>query len=182
MRIVSDANTEYIGAMLDRRNLWSCLGRGLCPDAKDLVSTNHAVVEPSGRLRVRPYQPSEDPHDCPLCPVNMCKGQIVDRLLDQLAATSAASAGRPRLIYVGDGSGDFCACARMDPTKGDVCLARVDPAKPSRFGLLKRIRRDPATPPLLKTHADAGGVLRTWVDGAGVLREMRRAFGTPGTP
>jgi len=96
--IVSDANTVYIESMLDHHGLATIVSE---------VITNPAAFETQGRrqsLRVRPYHDPQTPHGCALCPSNMCKGLILDRLRRETACT--------RVVYVGDGSGDFCPATR----------------------------------------------------------------------
>ena len=79
---------------------------------------------------MRPHQPDGTPHGSSLCPPNLCKGTVLDRWIAEL---------RPaRVIYVGDGSGDYCPATRLRP--GDVLLARRAP----HDGLLKKCRANPA--------------------------------------
>lgn len=99
--IVSDANTVYIESMLEHYGLSSLVTE---------VVTNPAVFEQDHQrssLRVRPYHDEtvKPAHGCPLCPSNMCKGIILDRLRRKHSAS--------RVLYVGDGTGDFCPATRM---------------------------------------------------------------------
>ncbi|TMW65809.1 hypothetical protein Poli38472_003574 [Pythium oligandrum] len=122
VKIVSDANSVYIQSMLDHHQLHEHITE---------VVTNPAAFEAdSSRLRVRPYHPLEaEPHGCPLCPKNMCKGRILDRIHRAKAYD--------RVIYIGDGPGDFCAALRL--TSDDVVLARADEEDGKKYGLLKRL-------------------------------------------
>ncbi|EEY62506.1 pyridoxal phosphate phosphatase, putative [Phytophthora infestans T30-4] len=125
VKIVSDANSVYIESMLEHH--------GLTQDVSEVI-TNPASfeLEENGcsRLRVRPYHgEAYEPHGCKWCPTNMCKGRIVDILRNAHSYTS--------VLYVGDGSGDFCAATHL--TKNDVVFARADEANGRAYGLQKRI-------------------------------------------
>lgn len=120
-RILSDANDVFIGAVLRARGLAEAFGA---------VETNRAAHDADGRLRLRPHQTGR-PHRCKLCPPNLCKGAVLDRWLAEPGAAAA------RCVYVGDGSGDYCAATRLRP--GDVLLARRAP----HDGLLRRVREQP---------------------------------------
>lgn len=129
VKIVSDANSVYIESMLTARNL--------LPNVSEII-TNPALFEAMEngrtRLRVSPYH-SENlaPHGCKWCPTNMCKGQIVDSLRQAHPYIT--------ILYVGDGSGDFCAATRL--TKNDLVFARADEANGKAYGLKARIDRHP---------------------------------------
>ena len=119
-RILSDANSHYIATVL------AAHGHA---DAFTRIETNPAEFA-DGRLRVRPHQPDGAPHGSALCPPNLCKGTVLDRWIAELQPA--------RVIYVGDGSGDYCPATRLRP--GDVLLARRAP----HDGLLKKCRANPA--------------------------------------
>lgn len=121
-RILSDANNVFIDAVL--------AARGLGEDFK-AVETNRAEHDAAGRLRLRPHQPTDAPHRCKLCPENLCKGAVLGRWLGEAGRAAA------RCVYVGDGSGDYCAATRL--RKGDVLLARRAPHN----GLLRKCRKKP---------------------------------------
>ena len=61
--------------------------------------TNPAYFDETGRLRIGPFHLKA--HGCNRCPSNMCKGKVIDNWV----TTKSYS----RIIYVGDGSGDYCA-------------------------------------------------------------------------
>ena len=86
-------------------------------DEFSTVVTNPAEFDDAGRLHVRPHQPDETPHACPHCPINLCKGAVMERWLEELAPS--------RCVYVGDGGGDFCPSTRL--RSGDAVLARRAP-------------------------------------------------------
>ena len=113
-RILSDANTYYIDECLKEplsmRNVFS------------LVYTNRGQVDDDGRLHIAPAETA----DCPNCPVNLCKGRVLESWMSEQQYS--------KVIYVGDGSGDFCPATKL--RVGDVLLARRAP----RDSLLKKVR------------------------------------------
>ena len=54
-------------------------------------------------LRVLPYE--LQPPQCSKCPSNMCKGKIIEDMIANLAPA--------RIVYMGDGSGDYCAGTKL---------------------------------------------------------------------
>jgi pyridoxal phosphate phosphatase PHOSPHO2 len=108
MYVVSDANTMYIEAMLQKRGLRSLF--------KDVIS-HPAHVDAQGCMRVQQLVPPDKPHGCGLCERHICKGQLVDKLVQE--------SGCERVIYVGDGGGDFCACVALKGPQ-NIVLARND--------------------------------------------------------
>eukprot|EP01100_Stratorugosa_tubuloviscum_P015814 TRINITY_DN948_c0_g3_i2.p1 TRINITY_DN948_c0_g3~~TRINITY_DN948_c0_g3_i2.p1 ORF type:complete len:169 (-),score=54.34 TRINITY_DN948_c0_g3_i2:90-596(-) len=56
-------------------------------------------------------------HNCTRCPSNMCKGLITRQFLSQR--------NYDRCIYIGDGSGDFCACINLRGSQ-DLIFCRKD--------------------------------------------------------
>jgi pyridoxal phosphate phosphatase PHOSPHO2 len=94
--IVSGGNTVLIESVLEHHQLMPYVHQ---------VVANPAMFEHPERLRVRPYHDAATPHGCSLCPPNMCKGVI----LDQIRRDNASD----RILYVGDGTGDYCPATRM---------------------------------------------------------------------
>lgn len=119
LHIVSDANTIFIHEMLKHHDLSSAFGH---------VFSNKAHYDQDGRLRVEPYCTSL--HGCEWCPSNMCKGQILDQVIE--------ISKYDRVIYIGDGNGDFCPATRLIGPN-DVVLARKDHDR--QYGLIKRIAK-----------------------------------------
>ena len=119
-RILSDANSVYIESILE--------GRGLAGKISTVV-TNPASFATSGRLCIKPHQPTSLPHNCPNCPPNLCKGAVLEGWLSDVNPA--------RVIYIGDGGGDFCPATRL--REGDYLLAR----KPPHDGMLRSCRRSP---------------------------------------
>jgi pyridoxal phosphate phosphatase PHOSPHO2 len=110
LHIVSDANTAYIGACLQKHNLSSCFTE---------IVTNPAYEDEGGRLRVKPFH--NQPHLCPYCPTNMCKSDILENVLN-------IKQRYDRVIYIGDGAGDFCPSIRLT-RPNDCVLARAADSK-----------------------------------------------------
>jgi len=108
--IVSDANTAFIEAFLQAKGI---------RDLFQNIVSNKAVLD-GERFSVQPYYDYDHlpPHACPCCPMtpNMCKGSILTKDLDVFSQFD-------RVIYLGDGGGDYCACHRLRPGC-DYALAR----------------------------------------------------------
>ena len=102
--IISDANTIFIECILQE-----CGVRDVIKE----VFSNPAQFEPSGRLRVKHYHS----HTCGTCchSPNLCKGHV---LKDYLKANPSYE----KVIYAGDGRGDFCPAASL--RKQDVVVCR----------------------------------------------------------
>jgi phosphoethanolamine/phosphocholine phosphatase len=156
LRVLSDANAFFIDTALDHHGLRSCFSE---------VNTNPSRVDSSGaRLRVAPCHQFDlaagvVAHGCGLgtCPPNMCKGLVLDRVLRE------AEAEGKRVIYLGDGRGDYCPALR---------LRREDLVMPRRgFPVWDLISDDPA-----RVRAE----VHPWSDGAEMedtlLRLVRRVL------
>ncbi|GAX13590.1 pyridoxal phosphate phosphatase PHOSPHO2 [Fistulifera solaris] len=119
--IVSDANTDFIHAFLEKEGIQHLFTHVI----------SNTPTNTDGRFGVAPYFDfvTREPHGCSLqCPPNMCKGKIVQDELQILQTYE-------RVIYLGDGLGDFCPCHRLRET--DYALARAD------FPLAKHIQENP---------------------------------------
>jgi len=143
LRVLSDANAFFIETILEHHGLRGCFTE---------VNTNPSRVDAAagGRLRIEPYHDfiRGAPHGCGVgtCPPNMCKGQVLDRILRDAAAPAGR---RPRVIYLGDGRGDYCPALR---------LAREDFVMPRRgYPVWDLICEDPA-----RVQAE----VHPWADGA----------------
>ncbi|CAO2194535.1 unnamed protein product [Urochloa humidicola] len=138
LRVLSDANAFFIDTILEHHGLRGCFSE---------VNTNPSRVDAaSGRLRIGPYHAAG--HGCGVgtCPPNMCKGLVLDRILREAAA---AEGGRKRVIYLGDGRGDYCPMLR---------LGREDVVMPRRgYPVWDLICEDPA-----RVQAE----VHPWADGA----------------
>mmetsp|Transcript_35897 Transcript_35897/g.113551 ORF Transcript_35897/g.113551 Transcript_35897/m.113551 type:complete len:187 (-) Transcript_35897:632-1192(-) len=69
MVIVSDANSMFIEKILAHHGVGGCFSE---------VNTNEGKLE-GGALRVLPHHQGP-PHNCVLCPENLCKGMVLDKL------------------------------------------------------------------------------------------------------
>ena len=150
LRILSDANTVFIRAVLDKNS--SIAG------AFDRIETNAASFDESGRFRVVSHQGSTA-HGCLRCPPNLCKGAVLEQWLNDLGPT--------RCVYVGDGSNDFCPTTRL--RKGDFVLAR----RPPHGSLLRQCRMQPEA--VAATVIEWGG--RCDPNAADLTAGMVRALG-----
>ncbi|KAL6882052.1 hypothetical protein ACP4OV_011524 [Aristida adscensionis] len=97
LKVVSDANTFFIETVLAHHGVLGCFSE---------ICTNPARVDADGRLRISPYHDATSaPHGCSLCPENMCKGKIIERI--------QAADGAKHYIYIGDGKGDYCPSLKL---------------------------------------------------------------------
>lgn len=76
LRIVSDANMFFITTILQAHGLLEYFTE---------IKTNPAFVDDTGRLRIQPFHPFTEgpPHGCNLCPPNMCKGSIINEMIQK---------------------------------------------------------------------------------------------------
>ncbi|WCJ42647.1 Pyridoxal phosphate phosphatase-related protein [Euphorbia peplus] len=112
LRIVSDANQFFIEKILDHHGLLGCFSQ---------ITTNPASVDDQGRVRISPYHDfSSSPHDCRLCPSNLCKGMVVEKIL----VSTMIQNEKKRFIYLGDGRNDFCPCLKLG--EGDYVMPRKE--------------------------------------------------------
>ncbi|XAR49954.1 Inorganic diphosphatase [Bertholletia excelsa] len=108
LRIVSDANLFFIETILEHLGL---------RDRFSEIYTNPSYPDENGRLRIFPcHDFHSSPHGCDLCPPNMCKGRIIAKL------QSSSSLEGKKMIYLGDGSGDFCPSLKL--REGDIVMPR----------------------------------------------------------
>ncbi|KAI9160321.1 hypothetical protein LWI28_007072 [Acer negundo] len=101
LRILSDANMFFIETILNHLGL---------KDYFSQINTNPSFVDEEGRLRILPYHDfTTSSHGCSLCPPNMCKGLIMERI----QASLAKEGDKKKMIYLGDGSGDYCPSLKL---------------------------------------------------------------------
>ncbi|XP_057733036.1 inorganic pyrophosphatase 2-like [Arachis stenosperma] len=137
LRIVSDANLFFIETILEHLGIKEYFSE---------INTNPGYVNEEGRLRILPYHDfNKAPHGCALCPPNMCKGLIIERIQDSLSNNGDEN---KRIIYLGDGSGDYCPSLRL--RERDFMMPRKN------FPVWDLICRDPL---LLKAE------IHPWSDG-----------------
>ncbi|XP_028756275.1 inorganic pyrophosphatase 2-like [Neltuma alba] len=124
LRIVSDANAFFIETILEHLGIKQCFTE---------INTNPGFVDGEGRLRVLPYHDfTKSPHGCPLCPPNMCKGKIIEKIQERIREEGK----KKRMIYVGDGSGDYCPSMKL--RESDFVMPRRD------FPVWDLISREPS--------------------------------------
>ena len=102
--ILSDSNTVFIRLILDECKVSEMFQE---------VITNPAHFEEDGRLKVEHLCS----HSCALCKhsPNICKTQVLQEYRRQHDQYS-------RVVYVGDGRGDFCPAINL--SEGDVVICR----------------------------------------------------------
>ncbi|KAF9927952.1 hypothetical protein FBU30_002740 [Linnemannia zychae] len=107
--ILSDANTVYIETILKGYKI-DHLFTG--------ILTNPAQFDTCGRLNVKRFHGlDQEPHRCPLpCEPNLCKGLELQKLINAQDYT--------QVIYMGDGSNDFCPSTKLLRNRHDLVLAR----------------------------------------------------------
>ncbi|XP_010047325.2 inorganic pyrophosphatase 2 isoform X1 [Eucalyptus grandis] len=111
LRILSDSNVFFIETILRHHGLMECFSQ---------INTNPGSVDAEGRLNISPYHDfSRLLHGCKICPPNMCKGIVMDKI-----RSPAFAKGKRRFVYVGDGAADFCAGMKLE--EEDVLLPRKD--------------------------------------------------------
>eukprot|EP00640_Fibrocapsa_japonica_P003693 CAMPEP_0113945050 /NCGR_PEP_ID=MMETSP1339-20121228/38455_1 /TAXON_ID=94617 /ORGANISM="Fibrocapsa japonica" /LENGTH=298 /DNA_ID=CAMNT_0000950447 /DNA_START=26 /DNA_END=922 /DNA_ORIENTATION=+ /assembly_acc=CAM_ASM_000762 len=198
--IVSDANTVFIQAMLDQQGLGPPIVSRVVSNPAYFtgegclrVTPHHQMAPFQETYEGRPAgleaeQPSGDggssgdwfvpgdyvgaagdlrPHGCSLCTDNICKGSVLDGLLQEAKAKGTEFG---RIIYVGDGGGDFCPCTKLRET--DIVMARVkEDGKP--FALLDKIEK--SRQGLHDNSVQA--VVYTWSTGIEFLDHFKSIFG-----
>lgn len=145
--IVSDANTDFINAFLEKQGI-------------DHIFTRVISNKPTkhGRFGVAPFYDfqTQEPHGCSVtCPPNMCKGKIIEEELRLLQDYE-------RVVYLGDGGGDYCPCNRLRET--DFALVRTG------FPLAQHIEANPiaANVNMWQSGDDVYQLLTTLVVGEGM--------------
>ncbi|KAJ3550101.1 hypothetical protein NM688_g5110 [Phlebia brevispora] len=118
---LSNANSVFIKTILKEKGLG---------DLFDEIITNPAEWEDSGLLHLRRrVDPSGPQHCCKVgCQPNMCKGEELEAFL------ARHQPAFDRVIYVGDGSNDFCPILRL--RSQDILLCRT------YRGLARRIQHE----------------------------------------
>lgn len=67
--ILSDANTFYISVILKHFEIYDLFTK---------IVTNYAEInDVTGVLKIMPYQSFDNPHNCHICPPNLCKGSVL---------------------------------------------------------------------------------------------------------
>ncbi|KIK67245.1 hypothetical protein GYMLUDRAFT_37327 [Collybiopsis luxurians FD-317 M1] len=118
---LSNANSVFISTILKEKGLDSLF---------EEIITNPAEWDASGLLKLRRrIDPNGPQHNCQIgCSPNMCKGDELDAFLARRGLSF------DRIVYVGDGSNDFCPALHL--RSQDIACCRTF------GGLTKRITRD----------------------------------------
>jgi len=118
---LSNANSIFISTILKDKGLGSLF---------EEIITNPAEWKDSGLLELRRrISPDGPQHSCKVgCSPNMCKGEELDAFLERHQPAF------DRVVYIGDGSNDFCPILRL--RKQDQVLCRRN------RGLQGRIERE----------------------------------------
>ncbi|CAA7261725.1 unnamed protein product [Cyclocybe aegerita] len=100
---LSNANSVFISTILEAKGLQALF---------EEIITNRAEWEPSGLLKLqRRVDPEGPQHSCKVgCSPNMCKGEELEAFLARKGDDF------DRLVYIGDGSNDFCPILRLRRT------------------------------------------------------------------
>ncbi|KAI0733146.1 phosphatase phospho-type [Fomitopsis betulina] len=106
---LSNANSVFITTILKAQGLEMLF---------EEIVTNPAEWDPSGLLKLRRrIDPNGPQHQCKVgCSPNMCKGEELEAFLEK------HKPDYDRVIYVGDGSNDFCPVLRL--RSQDMVLCR----------------------------------------------------------
>lgn len=96
LKVASDSNMFYIKTILEHHGIYHCFSE---------IVTNPILVDSGGRLRIFPCHDVASSHACNLCPPNLCKGRVIERIQSET--------GSKRLIYIGDGMNDFCPTLKL---------------------------------------------------------------------
>jgi len=148
---LSNANSVFIGTILKDKAF---------EDIFEEIITNPAEWTENGALIVRRRIPPDGPqHSCSVgCSPNMCKGEELEKYLTRCGKTF------DRMIYVGDGSNDFCPILRFKRNTDVACVRR-------HRGLERRITNE----------GDSAGLkasVRYWA-GAWEMEEIFKTLVTP---
>lgn len=156
LHIVSDANTFFIEAILESYKQTSFFTE---------IHTNPARFDETGRLLIERYHNNHKReakylyegheklvsiHDCVKCNVNICKGKILRNLREKYP--------QKKIIYIGDGSGDYCAATEL--TEEEFLLVRVGEDLKNGFGLEKVIEKKQGVKANIQKWNDAKQVLQ----------------------
>ncbi|KAL5824416.1 hypothetical protein ACOSQ3_020479 [Xanthoceras sorbifolium] len=115
LKIVSDANNFFIETVLKHHGVRELFSE---------IHTNPSFLDEEGRLRIYPHHDfTKSPLPCNtnLCPPNMCKAMVIEKIQASLSTTTTRE---KRLIYLGDGIGDFCPSLKLKDT--DFLMPRKD--------------------------------------------------------
>lgn len=150
--IISDSNSYFINAWLERHDLREKVTK---------VFTNPAQFH-EGILQIKMYHLQDS---CKLSTKNLCKGQILE---DFVKHQSKKDVNYDKIVYVGDGTNDFCPILRLDDK--DLACARED------YKLSIMVKKTMAGKPIDDTNIvhDIKSKVITWKNGFNILNELTR--------
>jgi 2,3-diketo-5-methylthio-1-phosphopentane phosphatase len=133
LAILSDANSFYISTILSHHNISHLFTRIATNFGEFCEGGSHCSsvsFDHQPRCHIRPFHCTERPHTCSRCPINLCKGSVLDEWL--------GSGHYDHIYYVGDGQGDICPSLRL--RNCDTLLCRQDFSMHKSFSSDKRIQ------------------------------------------
>ncbi|XP_063932114.1 pyridoxal phosphate phosphatase PHOSPHO2-like [Zophobas morio] len=95
--VVSDSNSVFIKTWLEKHKLETCFTE---------IFTNPTKIV-GGMFQISPY---DDQDVCKLSTRNLCKGKVLDEFIKSQQENGIFY---NKLVYVGDGSNDFCPILRL---------------------------------------------------------------------
>lgn len=135
VKVLSDCNTVFIGHILTGAKVHGCITEvitnnavferiqvdagpapGLTTRGAGMLGGNGLSKSASHRLVIAPRHGQHmAPHECALCPSNLCKGSEVTKIM--------GSKQYKRIVFCGDGANDICPALSLGT--GDVVVART---------------------------------------------------------
>eukprot|EP00919_Chromeraceae_sp_WS-2016_P031428 GHVR01074315.1.p1 GENE.GHVR01074315.1~~GHVR01074315.1.p1 ORF type:complete len:278 (+),score=72.43 GHVR01074315.1:28-834(+) len=149
IHIVSDANTFFINTILEHHNLLNLI---------DNIHTNPCIMD-GDRLSIYRYSSNNKhsisiPHKCDICSLNMCKGDIINKTIQD----STQDISNIHVIYAGDGLNDLCPILTLSP----VLKSRLYACPRDEYSLYKKLKENNNK---LKIKIESEGVcLIPWKD------------------
>lgn len=151
LMIVSDANLFFIETIVKHLGVSDCFSE---------INTNPSYVDEQGKLRIFPYHDfHSSSHGCDLCPPNMCKGLIIEKMQSSLADQEGNK--KKKFIYLGDGCGDFCPSLKLK--QGDYVMPR---------------KNYPVWDLICKNRIQIKAEINEWSDGEDLERVLLRLINT----
>ncbi|CAF0909818.1 unnamed protein product [Didymodactylos carnosus] len=111
--IVSDSNQLFIDTILKHNGLDHVFQDIFTNPASYDENKECLLIQPYGRL---------DEKSCNTCPINMCKGEIIDNYRKTFFSSTNNQLEQNIVIFIGDGHNDVCAAKSLK--KNDLVCAR----------------------------------------------------------
>ena len=189
--IISDGNDLFIGAFVKANRMDHLFTHGIETNIGKWIDETNPIGTCCTRTKQHPifsvmHQSSKyGGHSCTICPPNLCKTQVLLRILSSIEEANYGKRPR-RIVYIGDGENDACPALHV-LKEGDVLLARVgrktndpnskmgeqmddyDEGTGSKFGII---------PTIEKRQKEDGGIIphcyiRTWSTGIQLRSHVR---------